>query len=96
MRTGRTNTAEEFRTQTGDLVTSVDDLSRSVYRYRPVVVCWECEEPSVDLVEVHLPVPSVSTKAVRLCMPCFTTCYLALVGGPSGVGETGTRSLSRP
>lgn len=77
-------------------MTSVDRLSRSAHRSRPSAVCWECEELSVDLVEVSLPVPSIATKAVRLCMPCFTSCYLTLVGGASDVREKGTRSLSRP
>jgi hypothetical protein len=76
-------------------VTSVDRLNRSAHRSRPSAVCWECEEPSADLVEVSLPVPSISTKAVRLCMPCYTNCYLALVGSLSDLRETGTRSLSR-
>ena len=77
-------------------MTSVDRLSRSAHRSRPSAVCWECEASSADLVEVRLPVPSISTKAVRLCMPCFTNCYLALVGSPSDARETGTRSLARP
>jgi hypothetical protein len=91
---GGTPPPEKYVRIQGGLVTSVGKLGQPAPRSRPSRTCWECETPSVDLVDVSLPVPSVSVTAVRLCTPCFTTFYLPLAVGVPESREAASRSFS--
>ena len=77
-------------------MTSVGMLGQSAYHIRPSHACWECEASSTEHVEVILPLPSVSTRAVRLCTNCFRSCYLPLVVGVSDARADGSRPCRSP